>query len=103
MPHQPASSRYALPLGLRPHCQAMPPTPSMVGSQKPSPALNVELTSAMFCGVGSAIATAETSSIIGYDDHMLASWQSSGDRLSYQPFFAFHQPCCIWTTPCSAS
>ncbi len=81
----------------------MPPVPLMVGSQNFSPALNVELTSATFAGVGSAIATAATSSIIGYDDHMLGSCPSSGERLSYQPFLAFHQPCCICATPCSAS
>src|SRR5689334_24570023 len=70
-PHQPASSKYALPLYLSPHCHEMPPVPLMVGSQKFSPALNVELTRALFAGVGSAIATAATSSIIGYDAHMV--------------------------------
>src|SRR5205814_4791159 len=98
-----ASSKYALPLGESPHCQAIPPVPLIVGSQNRSAALKVVLASAMFSSVGSATATAATSSSIGYDDHTLATWPSAGHRLSYQPFFGFHQRCCICTSPCSAN
>ncbi len=71
----------------------MPPVPSIVGSQKFSACVNVVSTRALFAGVGSAIATAATSSSSGYQDHRLATGGSSVGRPLYQPYFASHQYC----------